>query len=604
MKLSDIRIGKRLLIGFGIVIALMLVVATVAVTRIHSINTTASLILSDRYAKLQLLNEIQLNVDDQARFLRNALIAGKDPAQVKSWLDQAEAETRDNNVLFDKLKPLVTMPKGLALLETLQAKRVLFGTAREKLTQQMLAGQLDEAGAFMLGEFQVPQKEFFDATAALTKFQEEQMTQDGDQMEADGALATNVTEGLTVLAVLLAGAIAVLTARSITAPVAEAVAFASKVADGDLTGSVQVDARDEIGDLLRALVHMQTNLVRIVGSVQQGSEGVATASGQIAQGNNDLSARTEQQASALQQTAASMEQLSSTVQQNADTARKANQLAMSASTVAVQGGAVVGQVVETMKGINDSSRKISDIISVIDGIAFQTNILALNAAVEAARAGDQGRGFAVVASEVRSLAGRSAEAAKEIKSLIGASVERVEQGTNLVDQAGTTMTDLVDSIKRVTDLMSEISAASSEQAAGVSQVGEAVTQMDQVTQQNAALVEEMAAAASSLKSQAGELLQTVAVFKTGGQALVNLPKTQVRAAGTPAASFQGAERRGEPGKIASARPPTSARPAPAKAAAPRPAAPPKLAAASPKPAPQPAPKVAATTAAEEEWETF
>ena len=239
---------------------------------------------------------------------------------------------------------------------------------------------------------------------------------------------------------------------------------------------------------------------------------MATASAEIAEGNNDLSARTEQQASALEETAASMEQLGATVKQNADSASQANQLAMSASTVAVKGGEVVSQVVQTMKGINDSSRKISDIIQVIDGIAFQTNILALNAAVEAARAGEQGRGFAVVASEVRSLAGRSAEAAKEIKSLINASVERVEQGTTLVDEAGVTMTEVVDSIRRVTDIMGEISSASKEQALGVAQVGEAVTQMDQTTQQNAALVEEMAAA-SSLKSQAQELVATVGAFK-------------------------------------------------------------------------------------------
>ena len=292
----------------------------------------------------------------------------------------------------------------------------------------------------------------------------------------------------------------------------EATALAHRIAGGDLSHSFTHGNRNS-SSLASALDHMLATLKSIVSSVRQGSEGVATASAEIAQGNHDLSARTESQASALEQTAASMEELGSTVKQNADSARTANQLALSASSVAVQGGEVVGQVVQTMKGINESSRKIADIISVIDGIAFQTNILALNAAVEAARAGEQGRGFAVVASEVRSLAGRSAEAAKEIKSLIHASVQRVEQGTALVDKAGETMVEVVSSIKRVTDIMGEISAASSEQSAGVAQVGEAVTQMDQVTQQNAALVEEMAAAASSLKSQAQELVGTVAVFK-------------------------------------------------------------------------------------------
>jgi len=285
-----------------------------------------------------------------------------------------------------------------------------------------------------------------------------------------------------------------------------------RIAKGDLHTEITLKPNDQ-SSLLFNLDQMQHSLAKVVTHVRQNSDSVATASAEIAQGNQDLSARTESQASALEQTAASMEQLSSQVRQNADNAAQANQLAQSASTVAVQGGEVVGQVVDTMKGINEASRKISDIISVIDGIAFQTNILALNAAVEAARAGEQGRGFAVVASEVRSLAGRSAEAAKEIKALIDTSVQRVEAGSTLVDQAGSTMQEVVASIRRVTDIVGEISSASQEQSQGVEQVGEAVTQMDQVTQQNAALVEEMAAAAASLKSQAQDLVQTVAVFK-------------------------------------------------------------------------------------------
>ena len=323
------------------------------------------------------------------------------------------------------------------------------------------------------------------------------------------------TLGLLALFVLGACGLVFVFVRSITVPMNEAVTLAHAVAAGDLTTEMHVYGTNEIGQLTKSLIEMQQKLGGVVNHVRQGSQAVATASIQIAQGNHDLASRTESQASALEQTAASMEELNSTVQQNAENARQANDLALNASTVAVKGGEVVSQVVETMKGINDSSRKISDIIGVIDSIAFQTNILALNAAVEAARAGEQGRGFAVVATEVRSLASRSAEAAKEIKNLISASVERVEQGTAQVDEAGATMTEVVGAIRRVTDLMSQISAASSEQSLGVSQVGEAVTHMDQVTQQNAALVEEMAAAADSLKMQAQDLVAGVNVFKLG-----------------------------------------------------------------------------------------
>ena len=325
------------------------------------------------------------------------------------------------------------------------------------------------------------------------------------------------TLGLLVLLVIGACGMVYVFVRSITVPMRDAVTLANAVAAGDLTTRMHAYGTNETGQLIKSLIEMQQKLGGVVNHVREGADAVATASVQIAQGNHDLASRTESQASALEQTAASMEELNSTVQQNAENARQANNLALNASSVAVKGGEVVSQVVETMKGINDSSRKIADIISVIDSIAFQTNILALNAAVEAARAGEQGRGFAVVATEVRSLASRSAEAAKEIKNLITASVERVEQGTAQVDQAGSTMTEVVSAIRRVTDLMSQISAASSEQSLGVAQVGEAVNHMDQVTQQNAALVEEMAAAADSLKLQAQDLVAGVNVFKLGAQ---------------------------------------------------------------------------------------
>jgi methyl-accepting chemotaxis protein len=325
-------------------------------------------------------------------------------------------------------------------------------------------------------------------------------------------LLSGISGGTTLLLVLVLGWH---TVRSIARPLNDAVSIAERVSQGNLSEPVVVSGNDEFSLLLKAMAHMNSALASVVSKVRGGAESVATASAEIAQGNHDLSARTESQASALEEAAASMEQLGAQVKQNAESARQANQLSMTASAVAMQGGEVVGEVVQTMKGINDSSRKIADIISVIDGIAFQTNILALNAGVEAARAGEEGRGFAVVASEVRSLAVRSADAAKEIKALITASVERVEQGTDLVDRAGETMTDVVAAIARVTDIMSEISASSSEQALGVAQMGEAVAQMDQATQQNAALVEEMAAAASSLKGQATELVQAVAVFKLG-----------------------------------------------------------------------------------------
>ena len=416
--------------------------------------------------------------------------------------------------------------------------------------------------------------------------------------DLDAQIRTNVLVKLSeaVAALLVIGVVGLLVARSVVRQIgcepSRAVQITEEVARGNLT----VDLHDAPeGSVMAGLSHMVQSLQKLVRGVRTGSESIANASAEIAQGNHDLSNRTEQQAAALEQTSASMSELGSTVNQNADSARQANQLATSASSVAVQGGEVVGRVVETMKDINESSRKIADIISVIDGIAFQTNILALNAAVEAARAGEQGRGFAVVASEVRALAGCSAEAAKEIKSLITASVERVEHGTQLVDQAGNTMTEVVASIQRVASIMGEISAASSGQSMGVSQVGEAIGSMDQTTQQNAALVEEMAAAASSLRSQAEELVQTVAVFKIEDGPAAPSPM-KVRAPASAARPFAGQDRRtGINPPNAGARPSTVAKPAPRPAAK---AVPAQLAANKPAPAPK------AAAGGDDDWETF
>ncbi|WP_345789876.1 methyl-accepting chemotaxis protein [Nitrosomonas sp. JL21] len=336
--------------------------------------------------------------------------------------------------------------------------------------------------------------------------------------ESDYQKTLSITIAAVISGVLLAMLIGYLLVRAIVGPLNKAIDAANRVASGDLTGQINVDSTNEMGRLLQALKAMNENLLDLVGKVRHSTESITTASSEIASGNSDLSQRTEEQASSLEETASSMEQLTSTVRQNADNARQANQLAVGASEVAMKGGTVVGQVVQTMSSINDSSKKIVEIIAVIDGIAFQTNILALNAAVEAARAGEQGKGFAVVATEVRTLAQRSAAAAKEIKELINDSVAKVDEGTKLVDKAGLTMDEIVMAVKRVTDIMSEISAASQEQSSGIDQINLAVTQMDEATQQNAALVEQASAAAESMKEQAHILTTAVSVFKFNDQA--------------------------------------------------------------------------------------
>ena len=508
--IRDLKIGTRLGLAFGVVLLILVLSVGVGVWRLQELAQTTHDLGTTDSEKLKLAVEWRQTID--VNWVRTkAVLLDPDVSRMPMWQAEMNKTSELTLAVRKRLVELIQSDEGKALIANIDAAREAYRTPRNDLVKRKAAGE--DVQVVLEKELRPLAEAYLEAIRQLEKRQQAIYDKTLHDAEASAATGRLILMVGGVVAVLLGAGFAWGLSRSIVVPVTQASASAQQIAEGDLTQEIHSEGQDEAAQLQQALKHMQGNLTRIVTQVRQGSESVATASAEIASGNHDLSARTESQASALEETAASMEELSSTVKQNADNARQANQLAQSASTVAVQGGEVVAQVVDTMKGINDSSKKIADIINVIDGIAFQTNILALNAAVEAARAGEQGRGFAVVAGEVRNLAGRSADAAKEIKALITDSVQRVEHGSALVDQAGSTMNEVVTSIRRVTDIMGEISAASTEQSQGVSQVGEAVTQMDQATQQNAALVEEMAAAASSLKSQANELVQTVATFK-------------------------------------------------------------------------------------------
>ncbi len=532
--MSNLKISLRLSIAFGAMVLLIVTLGAIVMARSAHQQELLKDITGNRIPIMRALNEAAEQLNLQARAARNMVLFTSE-ADIRQERDRMAPASAIIDERFKLLESLIVSEKGKEALARMTQQRTAFRALNQQFIELAMQGRRDEALKLLLEQMRPVQLAYMAALHEQSEFQtqlanasEQAAAADARAMQRDVLLAGGV-------AALIAIALGISITRSITRPLAQAVDTADRVAGGDLSREILAQSQDETGQLLRALQRMQHGLATTVSAVRRNAESVATASAQIATGNNDLSARTEEQASALEETAASMEEVGSTVHQSADNARQANQLALNASTVATQGGEVVAQVVDTMRGINDSSRKIADIIGVIDGIAFQTNILALNAAVEAARAGEQGRGFAVVAGEVRSLAQRSAEAAKEIKGLITASVERVEQGTQLVDKAGETMTEVVTAIRRVTDIMGEISAASSEQSAGVAQVGEAITQMDQVTQQNAALVEEMAAATNSLSQQAQELVNTVAVFKLAqGAAASAAPARPVRLAPAPA----------------------------------------------------------------------
>jgi methyl-accepting chemotaxis protein len=509
---SRLRIGARLSLGFAVILILSIVSTGFALRNAMQNAHATRLMMAEPLARERLASDWYTQTS--VTIARTIMMAkSTDTALAATFADVMTAGSKKGNAMNRRMGELISSDAERAIYQATLAVRGKFVASKQALMDANQAGDSAAAARIFSDSF-TPAAEAYQAGMQQLVDHERQVL---DRMAQEIEAATSRSIQLSVLlGVLLVGLSAIgawLISRSITVPLTAAIEVAATVASGDLGTRFGAAGNDQIGDLMRALQRMNTELVKVVGEVQRGARTIALASGEIAAGNQDLSQRTEEQASSLEETASSMEQLTSTVRQNADNARQANQLAQTASTVAEQGGAIVGQVVETMGTINAASRKIVDIISVIDGIAFQTNILALNAAVEAARAGEQGRGFAVVASEVRNLAQRSAAAAREIKELIGNSVDQVDIGARLVQQAGSTMDDVVASVRRVTDIMGEITSASAEQSMGIDQVNTAITQMDQVTQQNAALVEQAAAAAASMQDQAERLAQVAASFR-------------------------------------------------------------------------------------------
>ncbi|MEN3274934.1 MAG: methyl-accepting chemotaxis protein [Massilia sp.] len=578
MKLVNLNIAQRLALGFGALCFLLVGLQTFGLNMLGRVNQSTDELATRRLPNVIATGAVLTEINDIAIALRNMMLTTDEADRQK----QREEITNSRHALEEnmaKLRGNLVHPQAQALMEQMASANARYLQAMEGLLKRIEAGDEQEMRRYLKDELRPPLGDLKKAVGAQLTLQIEF----GDKIAAEAHATYESTRMLMIVLGLASLALAALIAwwntRSITRPMARALEVANTVAAGDLTSRIDVTSRDETGKLLQALKTMNENLVRTVATVRSGTETISQASSEVAAGSLDLSSRTEQQASSLEETASSMEELTSTVKQNADNARQANALAEAASQVAARGGRVIGEVVGTMDQITSSSGKIADIIGVIDGIAFQTNILALNAAVEAARAGEQGRGFAVVATEVRNLAQRSAAAAKEIKALIGDSTQAVQAGSKLVTEAGSTMDEIVDSVRRVTDIMSEITAASQEQTAGIEQINEAVVQMDQVTQQNAALVEEAAAASASMQDQAANLARAVSVFRIDG---ADLARVQGEQAAAPAAA---------PAASVMARPalpqPQAARPVS------RPAAPARKA----------SPKATASTAADE-WETF
>lgn len=510
MKIANLKVGTRLGIGFAIVLVLATISTAIGIWNMRQVAMATQRMMATPLAKERTVSDWYYNIS--AAVIRTSfIIESEDNSLSSKFAADIAAGAKKASEIQNTFE--MTSDRERAMYEKIKSYRQQFQVAKNAAMAAKSTNDQAKISAVYENEFKPVAQGYEAVVLEFLKLQREIIDATAQQISDlyDRSFQLSILLGFLIIA--LGAVCAWLISRSITRPLANAITVAQTVASGDLTSHIEANTTDETGQLMRALKEMNGSLLKVVSSVRQGTDAIATASGEIAAGNMDLSSRTEHQAASLEETASSIEELTSAVRQNSDNAQHANQLAASASEVAARGGAAVSEVVNTMDAINDSSKKIVDIISVIDGIAFQTNILALNAAVEAARAGDQGRGFAVVASEVRSLAQRSAAAAKEIKGLISDSVSRTDTGVKLVRQAGVTMTEVVESIRNVTTVMNEISTASHEQTIGIEQVNRSVSQMDEVTQQNAALVEQAAAAAASLQSQSDNLLQVVSVFR-------------------------------------------------------------------------------------------